>query len=549
MPVINEPNKVIKNSNGSLVDFTFNFKFFEDEDLVIKTITPEGIETLKELDTDYTISSTDKNSGGTVTFVTAPATGTVLIKRELPLEQGANFRPVSGFPEQVITDALDRGMMVDQDLQEQINRSLVLPAGSSVTGLALPVPDAGKTLKWNVTEDALENSDTSIDDIQSSLDEAAASAAQSAASAAIAQAASGSIPAPVAANYLRQNAAASGFEYRTPSQAFTDINFDDCLSWVKQFIQFNDRKKIRIKKGTFIALQNAAIDVRYYKVDADVDVDVTTLLDTGSTLTAGKDYYVYLVPSGSTVALKVSLNSTYPTGYAANNTRKIGGFHTECVNVGTISGHTLSTWLAGDILPASVWCLLHRPVASPEGMVYIDMLDCWVDIYLQSGQDLTTASAFGATVKDTRPWSDHCEDLFKVGKTLLSDSEFAIAMEGSNQKTAIFGSASPTPKTSGGHLDTASRRMVSNYGIEEGCGFLYQWLDHPSANGGTGYTNHDAIAGAKGQLYGASYAMLAGGDWDRGASCGSRFRNANSGRATAYASVGGRGRSWPKKGL
>ena len=182
MPVINEPNKVIKNSNGSLVDFTFNFKFFEDEDLVIKTITPEGIETLRELDTDYTVSSDDKNAGGTITFVTAPATGTLLIKRQLPLEQGANFRPVSGFPEQVITDALDRGMLVDQDLQEQINRGLILPEGSSIVKLAMPTPEAGKVLKWGADEISLENSIVPIDDIQTYIDAAEASAAAAATS-------------------------------------------------------------------------------------------------------------------------------------------------------------------------------------------------------------------------------------------------------------------------------------------------------------------------------------------------------------------------------
>ena len=175
------------------------------------------------------------------------------------------------------------------------------------------------------------------------------------------------------------------------------------------------------------------------------------------------------------------------------------------------------------------------------------MLDCWVDIYLQSGTGATTASVYGASTTDTRPWSDHCEDLFTVNKTLLTDAEFSIAAEGSNQKTSIAGAADAV--TTGGHLDTASRRMVSKYGLEDCCGFLDQWLDHPSANGGTGWTNHDALAGAKGQLYGSSYAMLAGGAWADGASCGSRCRGATCGRAGASAYIGGRGRSWPKKGL
>ena len=226
MPVINEANKVLLNANGVLTDFNFDFKYFENEDLIVKTVTPSGVETLVELNTDYTVSSDDKNAGGTIVFSTAPATGKVLIKRTLPLEQGANFRPVSGFPEQVITDGFDRGTMVAQDLQEQINRCMILPESSTITNLSFPYPEAGKVPKWNDGGTALENSSISIDDIQSSLDEAAASAAASAASAAIAQAATGSMPTPVASNYLRQKSNSSGFEYVSPANVLDHISTD-----------------------------------------------------------------------------------------------------------------------------------------------------------------------------------------------------------------------------------------------------------------------------------------------------------------------------------
>ena len=329
-------------------------------------------------------------------------------------------------------------------------------------------------------------------------------------------------------------------------------NSFDLQYFDKRFIQYNDKSKLLIKAGTLIALNNNGTPI-YYNNTSDVIVDVTTILDAGAALTNGKDYYVYLVPNGNNVDLKVSLNSTYPAGFTASNSRKIGGFHTLCVDVGTISGHTLSGFVAGNILPASVWCLSHRPVSEPEGMVYIDLIDKWVDIYLQSGiynvttGILTTASVYGATVTDTRPWSDHAEDLFRVKKRMPTDIEFAAFAEGSNQKTSILGSAAPSPKTSGGHLDTASRRMISNYGLEECCGYLWQWIDNPSANGGSGYAVHDAIAGAKGQLYGSSYALLAGGDWSSGSDCGSRCRYGDLPRSSACANVGGRGVSEPLK--
>jgi hypothetical protein len=63
--------------------------------------------------------------------------------------------------------------------------------------------------------------------------------------------------------------------------------------------------------------------------------DVTTLLDTGATLTPGRDYYIYLTYNAG-FAIKVSLNATYPQGYTADNSRKIGGFHTLCVSAGTL---------------------------------------------------------------------------------------------------------------------------------------------------------------------------------------------------------------------
>lgn len=103
---------------------------------------------------------------------------------------------------------------------------------------------------------------------------------------------------------------------------------------------------------------------------------------------------------------------------------------------------------AGDILPASLWCLTHRPTCNPEGMAYVSELDLWVDIYLQSGTGTFTRSANGATITDTRAWFDHVDDLAAVGKTLLTDTEFQICMEGSNQKTAIQGAADPV--TTGG---------------------------------------------------------------------------------------------------
>ncbi|MBC7350418.1 MAG: hypothetical protein H5U05_10655 [Candidatus Aminicenantes bacterium] len=267
----------------------------------------------------------------------------------------------------------------------------------------------------------------------------------------------------------------------------------------------------------------------------------------------GKDFYVYACEptSGNTPVLLLSANSTYPAGYTADTSRKIGGFHCLCADVGTIEGHPLSGFVAGDILPLSVWDLKHRPKsASPEGMVWCEAANIWVDIYLQSGTGATTASAYGATITDARTWMDHVDDLAAVGKRLLSDDEFQIIAAGGNEETNIAGSADPG--TTGGHIDTNGRRMISYIGCEDCAGVVYQWLSDQSYRQVTteNWGWYD-LPGNKGSLFNADGArgiadvkLRAGGDWNDGAYCGSRCRLADGYRHRAESS-GARGAAEP----
>ena len=91
-----------------------------------------------------------------------------------------------------------------------------------------------------------------------------------------------------------------------------------------------------------------------------IDISKTAAWDNSIYATAanrkGKDFYIYACQSDTSVPkIILSANSTVPTGYTATNSRKVGGFHCECADVGTISGHPLSGYVAGDIMPGSVW--------------------------------------------------------------------------------------------------------------------------------------------------------------------------------------------------
>jgi hypothetical protein len=326
----------------------------------------------------------------------------------------------------------------------------------------------------------------------------------------------------------------------------------------------------------------------WFMMNADVELDTSTDLDTGS-ISNGTDYYVYALNNGGSLDFNISLNATYPSGYAANTSEKIGGFHTLCTNVGTIASHDLSDYLANNILPKSIWDLVHRPRSAPQGMLYNKAINKWVDIYLASGTGASTVSVNGGTISDTRNWMDFVDDGHAVLKQLLNDEEFQSIATGSNEETNIVGNADPV--TTGGHSDTAGRRMISNIGCEDCCGALNQWLNEQSTRIESSHTHtqtitHKASAtgsalfkdqaestpnavlgsaadetitgnatdiaswawynlpGSKGSLYRqgtyGDIKLPAGSNWADGTACGSRSRAAHNSRWTADAHISAR---------
>jgi len=257
----------------------------------------------------------------------------------------------------------------------------------------------------------------------------------------------------------------------------------------------------------------------------------------------GEDVYLYAVEpsSGTTPNFCLSSNSTYPDGTvggvtaSATNSRKIGGFHCLCVDVGTISGHSLTGYLDGDILPRSVWTQSsHRPTSSPEGMVYVGN-KLWADIYLASNTT-TLESSYGGTIVDgaSNPdyhWYNFVERFAEIEKRLPTQAEFMALAIGSNEETNISGSGDPD--TTGGHSDTASRRMISNVGCEDCAGAMWQWVNDTASDGaaasfvvqdtasdGTSYDGVNSIG--RGQGYGVPNRGLVGNYWSDGVNCGSR---------------------------
>jgi hypothetical protein len=233
--------------------------------------------------------------------------------------------------------------------------------------------------------------------------------------------------------------------------------------------------------GTVIFKGSNLIPLRiadyWFLGDTDTNISTAADMDAGA-ISNGKDYYVYACYSAGSLVFKISLASTWPAGFDATNSRKIGGFHTLCVNVGAIAGHTLTGYVANDILPASVWDLKHRARGRQTGKVFCAATNTWVDIYLLSGVGAASASVYNANISDDRDWMDFVDDVGATGDRLAGDGEFQVFAAGSNEETNVAGSVDPV--TTGGKSDTAGRRMISNFGIEDCCGSEWQWLKDQS---------------------------------------------------------------------
>lgn len=289
---------------------------------------------------------------------------------------------------------------------------------------------------------------------------------------------------------------------------------------------------------TVIIPAGLEVNIGNYAFVTQSDSQVDIALAGTASARAGKDVYIYAcrpsnVESGIPVFV-ASMNSTTPIGYNATNSRKIGGVHCLCADVGTIDGHPLSGYVAGDVLPASLWDLRHRPVSAPEGMVYIEPLDLWADIYLNSWDGEKVVSEYGAVIADgdssrSYHWWRWAEEFNLLKKRLPHRWEFREIADGSPEAVNITGSADPN--TTGGHTATNSQRIISKYGCEDCTGVLWQRGSDLTTHGTTNnkwddysYTSSivppETNRGA--EHHATTYAALFGGRWNNGSNCGSR---------------------------
>lgn len=129
MTITNENTENLFNGTGVTTVFATNIYAFT-ADQVFVYIRENGIDTLKTLTTHYTLTNLDVPAGVTVTMLIAPtATQKLVVVRGTPKTQELNLTSTRAYNPEALMDALDRVVMMMQEVTNKIARSFKVKPG------------------------------------------------------------------------------------------------------------------------------------------------------------------------------------------------------------------------------------------------------------------------------------------------------------------------------------------------------------------------------------------------------------------------------------
>ena len=266
-------------------------------------------------------------------------------------------------------------------------------------------------------------------------------------------------------------------------------SISDVVAPRPDFVRQSGENSVTIDEGVVITVGKVAV------FETEATVLNAANLDSGSAFAFGKDYCIYVCDTGNNeedAKFVISLNSTYPTGYTALNSRKIGGFHYGQVRKVNAKGNPINAsgvekgagWEANvytGIVPNSVWTVYHRPKCDPSGMVYLGH-GLWGDIYLSSdnGADGLQSAYNKAPITGTEGlnWYYAVQKAMRSGKRLPNYAEFIEGAFGSPGGLADSNDNAWTATTnSGRHATGTIPYATSAKNIRDLVGNVWKWLD------------------------------------------------------------------------
>ena len=149
------------NGNAATLIFAYTFRILDEDHISVYVD-----DVLKTITTHYTVSGVGDAGGGSIEFVSAPASGTgnVVFIRNVPVTQETDYVENDPFPAESHEEALDKLTMIVQQLDDLLLTSLRVPLTEGDTGeLPAAASRASKYLAFDANGDAVLTSGTSSD--------------------------------------------------------------------------------------------------------------------------------------------------------------------------------------------------------------------------------------------------------------------------------------------------------------------------------------------------------------------------------------------------
>lgn len=132
------------NGSGGTGPFTFNFRFFQNSDIMVIRVTG-GVATSMVETIDYTLTGAGSYSGGSITLVNALQSGeTMTVARIMDIIQPTSIRNQSAYFPSLHEDTFDRLTMLIQQVND-VAQSVRLTVAPTAAG-AVPVIEADASL-------------------------------------------------------------------------------------------------------------------------------------------------------------------------------------------------------------------------------------------------------------------------------------------------------------------------------------------------------------------------------------------------------------------
>lgn len=157
MTVASTTNRNTYTGNGATATYDYTFRIFAEADLLVTIRDTDGAETTKVLTTDYTVAGEGDVGGGSITLVAGNLTTNYIItlRRVMDLTQETDIRNQGSYFPETHEDTFDTSRMIDQQLQDQIDRCIKVPetedGSTAATVLDQATDRASKYFAWDAS--------------------------------------------------------------------------------------------------------------------------------------------------------------------------------------------------------------------------------------------------------------------------------------------------------------------------------------------------------------------------------------------------------------